>query len=87
MIGTLAKTSERRSAREDELTLPTYEHDAFGYYNAHVLARTGERFRPLDFVDGHTILLDRELLRHRRENRRRISGRVGERSMTSRRAA
>jgi hypothetical protein len=89
MIGTLEKTPARRAARTDvdELKLRNYEHDHISYFNAHILARTGERFRPLDFVDGHTILLDRDLLQRRRENRRRISGRVGERSMTSRRAA
>jgi hypothetical protein len=89
MIGTLEKTTGKRAVRtgEDELDPRNYAHDAASYYNAHVFARTGERFRPLDFVDGRTILVNRELLERRRENRHRIAGRVGERSMTSRRAA
>jgi hypothetical protein len=86
MIGTPEKTSVKRSAG-DELASGNYLHDEVSYYNAHVEARTGQRFRPLDFVDGHTIFIDRELLARRRANRQRISGRVGERSMTSRRAA
>jgi hypothetical protein len=92
MIGAIEQTTENRAARRathrdvDSLELRNYEHDDFAYFNAHVLARTGERFRPLDFVDGHTILIDRELMERRRENRRRVAGRVGERSMTSRTA-
>ncbi len=66
--------------------MSNYAHDEIAYYNKAAYRHLGVKFRPIDFVDGKTIFVDRDLVARRQEHRTRISGQVSQWRMVARAA-
>jgi deoxyadenosine/deoxycytidine kinase len=66
--------------------MPNYAHDENAYYNEAAYKHLGVKFRPIDFVDGRTIFVDRDLVAQRLEQQGRLRGQASQRRMVARAA-